>query len=121
MFRSVLFSVVALAAAGTALAHDGERWDRGGHERQEWHHDRGEYRHGGDWRREHYDRDERYEGYRGRGPVVRYYAPAYYGSDYYAPDYYAPPPPRYYRYPPAYAYGQYVAPGIGFNLVIPLH
>jgi hypothetical protein len=106
MLRSILFSVVALAAAGTALAHDGERWERGGHERQEWRQPRGE------WRHECYDRDDRYYGYREHRPVVRYYAP-----EYYAPAYYGP---RYNSYPEAYGYGQVVAPAPGLSLVIPL-
>jgi hypothetical protein len=101
MLRSILFSVVALAAAGTALAHDGERWDRGGHARQEWRQPRGEWRHA------------RYEGYREHRPVVRYYAPEYDA----APVYYGP---HYYRYPQAYAYGQVIAPALGLGLVIPL-
>lgn len=121
MLRSILFSVLALAAAGTALAHDDERWDRGGHERQEWRGDRGEWRHGPqEWRREHYDRDDRSEGYREHRPVARYYAPSYYAPSYYAPGYYAPRP-RYYRYQEPYGYGQIVAPALGLSIVIPLH
>ncbi len=103
MLRSVLFSVVALAAAGAAVAHDGDRWDRGG--------DRGRYERYYEGRHGRHDRDERYGRYERdeRRWGSREYRPA----------------PRYSRYPDRYVYAEpaypvYALPPLGLSIYIPL-
>ena len=105
MLRSVLFSVVALAAAGSALAHDADHWDRDRHERQEWRHERHEREER--WDARHYDR-----------PAPRYYAePRYYAPAREYREYYAP---RYYGYPDRDVYVAPAYPSLGLSFVVPL-
>ena len=93
MLRSVLFSVVALAAAGSAVAHDGDRWERDG--------DRARYERYYEGRQGRHDRDER--------RWSREYRPA---------PRYARHPGRYVYAEPAYPV--YVLPPLGLSIYIPL-
>jgi hypothetical protein len=125
MLRSVLFCVLALGATAAAVAHDDDRGDHRGHERQEWRHDRDD-RNGHDnryWGRQEYRSAPRYYA----APRREYYAPPV--REYYAPpvrEYYAP---RYYRYPAPVTYVEpgypalglsYADPSLGLSIVIPL-
>ena len=66
MFRTVLLSLIAVAATGTAVARDNDRWGRDNDRQQHSERDRRDYRHDN-------RRDDRRHDYR---PAPRYFRPA---------------------------------------------
>jgi hypothetical protein len=83
MFRTVLLSLIAVAATGTAVARDNDRWGRDNDRQQHSERDRRDYRQDNrrDDRRHDYRRDDRRDYGNNRGYDRRYYnrpAPQYF-------------------------------------------